>query len=49
MKDTRIVLFMEHLTGGSLKEHLDTVGGKLFEKEAQSVMYEIGNALNYCH
>lgn len=40
---------MDYIRGGSLKEYLDSKGGRLSEGEAQKVMYEVGNALNYCH
>ena len=50
LPDTRIVLLMEYLNGGSLKEYIESLDSKsISESEAQRVMYDLGIALDYCH
>lgn len=50
LSDTKIVMFMEHLEGGTLKDYLDRSGNDyVSEDEASQLMIQIGSAINYCH
>ncbi|KAG0222156.1 NUAK SNF1-like kinase 2 [Actinomortierella wolfii] len=46
--DARIMIVMEHLTGGELFDYISNKG-VLDEKEARRIFYQIVLALHYCH
>ena len=50
LSDTKIVMFMEHLEGGTLKDYLEQSGREyISEEEASLLMIQIGSAVNHCH
>lgn len=50
LADTKIVMLMEYLKGGNLKDYILTRDKKrITEEEASQLMIQIGSAINYCH
>ncbi|CDW82977.1 protein kinase domain containing protein [Stylonychia lemnae] len=50
LQDTKIVLFMEHIQGGNLRDYLDKqTKHYLPEEQISQLMIQIGSAINYCH
>lgn len=46
--DNKLVLIMEYIKGGSLKDHLQTKG-PLTEAEAKTVFNQLIRVISYCH
>eukprot|EP00347_Sterkiella_histriomuscorum_P023140 403335795 len=50
LSDTKIVLLMEYIQGGNLKDYILTRERyRITEEEASQLMIQIGSAINYCH
>jgi serine/threonine protein kinase len=49
LKDTRIVIFTEHIKGGTLSDFVKENGDRLTESEARKVFKMLISAVNYCH
>ena len=40
---------MSYISGGTLKEYVESNNGRLKETEVQKLLLQIGNAIAYCH
>lgn len=49
LADTKIVMMMENLEGGTLNQYIEDKGGKLNESEAQKIFTKVAQAVKYCH